>query len=380
MPIFGKYFPGPAQSVVYGQPAEGPLAEALVGTGSVALVTNTSLAREAALLERIEAALGGRCVARVTGVRAHSPRSDVVRLVRSLRDTDADAVVGLGGGSVCDLIKIARLCLANDIDSANAIDILRNPAADLRPAALRFVMLPTTLSAGEFTTVAGITDERGPSKDIFRHASLAPDTVILDPGMTAYTPTRLWSGTGIRAVDHAVETVCSIDAGPYFDALSLHALRLLHPALRRCAEDPADIDARAQCQTGAWLSIQGVSRGIALGASHGIGHALGGVTGMPHGETSCVLLPHVLRHNERINASRQALLSAAMGRPDAAAADVVAELVAVLGLPGRLRDAGIRRKDLPRVAGEAMHDHWVQTNPRRFDGADEVLTLLEAAW
>lgn len=380
MPIFGRYFPGPAQSVVYGQPAEGPLAEALAGTGSVALVTNSSLAREAALLARIDAALGGRCVARITGVRAHSPRSDVVRLVRTLRDMGADAVVGLGGGSVCDLVKIARLCLANDIDSANAIDTLRNPAADLRPATLRFVMLPTTLSAGEFTTVAGITDERGPNKDIFRHASLPPNTVILDPSMTAFTPTRLWSGTGIRAIDHAVETLCSIDAGPYFDALSLHALRLLYPALQRCARDPADIDARVQCQTGAWLSIQGVSRGIALGASHGIGHALGGVTGMPHGETSCVLLPHVLRHNEQTNASRQALAAAAMGRPDATAADVVAELVAFLGLPGRLRDAGVRREDLPRVAGEAMQDHWVHTNPRRFAGSDEVLALLEAAW
>jgi len=346
----------------------------------VALVTNSSLAQEVALLERIEASLGGRRVARITGVRAHSLRSDVIRVAGSLHDIGADAVVGLGGGSVCDLVKIARLCLANDIDSVDAIDTLRNTAAILRPAMLRFVMLPTTLSAGEFTTVAGITDERGPSKEIFRHASLPPDTVILDPSLTVSTPTRLWSGTGIRAVDHAIETWCSIDAGPYSDALSLHALRLLYPALQRCARGPADLDTRGQCQTGAWLSIQGVSRGIALGASHGIGHALGGVTGMPHGETSCVMLPHVLRHNERTNASRQSLLSSAMGRPDAAAADLVAELVECLGLPGRLRDAGVKREDLPRVASEAVHDHWVRTNPRPFAGADEVLALLEAAW
>ena len=380
MPVSGRHLPGPTQSVEYGQLAEDALAEALAGADRVALVTNSSLARNASLIDRIEGSLGRRCVGRITGVRAHSPRSDVVRVASSLRESGADTVVGLGGGSVCDLIKIARLCLANDISSAEAIDKLRDPTAVLRLPTLRFVMLPTTLSAGEFTTVAGITDERIPSKEIIRHASLPPDTVILDPSLTTSTPPRLWSGTGIRAVDHAIETWCSIGASPYSDALSLHALRLLYPALRRCAQDPTDLDARGQCQIGSWLSIQGVSRGISLGASHGIGHALGGVTGMPHGETSCVMLPHVLRYNEPANAARQAMLSDVMGRPDARAADLVAELVASLGLPGRLRDAGVKREDLARVASEAMHDHWVRTNPRPFLESGEILALLEAAW
>jgi maleylacetate reductase len=380
MPVSGKHLPGPAQTVVYGQPLGRALTEALPDAHRIALVTNSSLARDGALLELIEAALQGRSVIRITGVRAHSPRTDVVRGVEQLRKLGADAAIGLGGGSVCDLLKIARLCLANEVTSVDGIDLLRDAPATLRPATLPFVMLPTTLSAGEFTTVAGITDERGPSKEMFRHVSLPPDTVILDPELSARTPARLWSGTGIRAVDHAVETWCSIGAGPYSDALALHALRLLYPALRRCAQDPADLEARAQCQIGAWLSIQGVARGVPLGASHGIGHALGGVTGMPHGETSCVMLPHVLRFNAQADASRQALLSAAMGSPNLAAGDLVAGLVAELGLPGRLRDAGVKREDLPVVAREALHDPWIPTNPRPFADADEILALLETAW
>lgn len=381
MPVSGTHFPGPTQSVVYGRLAEDSLAEALSDASRVAFVTNSSLARNASLIARIEGSLGKRCVARLTGVRAHSPRSDAVRVASGLRESGVDTVVGLGGGSVCDLIKIARLCLANDIYSVDRIDRLRGSATSaLRPSILRFVMLPTTLSASEFTTVAGITDERIPSKEIFRHASLAPDTVILDPSLTTATPPKLWGGTGIRAVDHAIETWCSIDASPYSDALSLHALRILSPALRRCAQDPADLDARGQCQIGSWLSIQGVSRGISLGASHGIGHALGGVTGMPHGETSCVMLPHVLRYNAQANATRQAMLSDVMGRPNVPAADQVAELVACLGLPGRLRDAGVKREALARAASEAMHDHWVRTNPRPFVDSSDILALLDAAW
>lgn len=380
MPLSGIHRPGPAQTVIYGMPVEAAFGKVLDGTRRIAVVTNSSLSKNGALLERIEAASGGRCVARIAGVRAHSPRSDAIRVAAGLREAGVDMVIGFGGGSVCDLIKIARLCLANDIGSTEAIDALHEPTNPLKPATLRFLMVPTTLSAGEFTTVAGITDERGPSKEIFRHPSLPPDTVVLDPGLTFATPSRLWSGTGIRAVDHAIETWCSVDADPFSDALSLHALGLLFPALERCARDPSDPDVRGQCQVGAWLSIQGVSRGIALGASHGIGHALGGVTGMPHGETSCVMLPHVLRYNEAVNGERQALLASAMGRKGTALADLVAELVARLGLPGRLRDAGVRFEALPRIAGEAMRDRWVRTNPRRFSGIDQILALLEAAW
>ncbi|MFA7666822.1 MAG: iron-containing alcohol dehydrogenase [Burkholderiaceae bacterium] len=379
-PVAGIHLPGLAQTVIYGQPVEHVLADALAGARRVALVTNTSLVTGSDLPARIEAVLGERSVARISGVRAHSPRSDVVRVTAGLRDANVDAVIGLGGGSVCDLVKTARLCLVNDIASIEALDALRDPASIERPASLRFVMLPTTLSAGEFTPLAGITDERIPGKELFRHPSLPPDTVILDPALTRFTPARLWAGTGIRAVDHAIETWCSIDAGPYSDALSLHALRLLYPALLRCARAPADLQARGQCQSGAWLSIQGASRGVALGASHGIGHALGGVTGMPHGETSCVMLPHVLRHNAQADPSRQALLSAAMGRPDTSAGDLVAELVAQLGLPGRLRDAGVAREVLPQVAAEAIKDRWVATNPRPFASSDEILALLEVAW
>jgi maleylacetate reductase len=303
-----------------------------------------------------------------------------VRLAARLRG--ADAVVSVGGGSVCDAVKAARLCLANDVTEAADMDRLRGLHADaaVKPPTLASIAIPTTLSAGEFTPNAGVTDERGPRKESYKHPRMPPDVVILDPAMAAATPARLWFGTGMRVVDHAIESWCGIDATPFSDAMSLHALRLLVPALRRCASDRADLDAILQCQLGAWLSIQGFASGVLLGASHGIGHALGGTAGMPHGETSCVMLPHVLRFNAGVNESRQRDLSIAMERASMAAADVVAELVASLGLPGRLRDAGVPRELLPRVAQEGIRDAWVQTNPRPIDGAAGVLALLELAW
>ena len=105
-----------------------------------------------------------------------------------------------------------------------------------------------------------------------------------------------------------------------------------------------------------------------------------GTADVPHGYTSCVMLPHVLRFNHEVNAERQALVSEALGEPDAPAADVVATLIADLGLPGRLRDVGVKQDQLDTIAEHSMHDRWVHTNPRKIEGPATVRTLLDAAW
>lgn len=377
----GHYTPPPTQEVIYGK----SVAEALAGelkrrnAARVVFVTNTSLAGAGKLGASVTAALGAACVAEVSGIGAHSPREDVVRLARTLDKNNADLVVALGGGSVCDATKAATLCVANNVSTAADIDRLRTPQPVIAPS-LPFIAIPTTLSAGEYTGIAGVTDERVPRKEALIHPGLAPDVVVLDPVMTTATPPRLFFGTGIRAVDHAVETWCSINATPMVEALALHALRILPRALTRAKSHPDDLDNRLDCLIGAWLSVQGVSTGVDLGGSHAIGHVLGGTAGMPHGETSCVMLPHVLRYNLSVNAGRQATLAEAMGDAATPAADQIQALVASLDLPGRLRDADVPRDILPTIAEESMHDMWIGTNPRPFKSPDEVLPLLEAAW
>jgi maleylacetate reductase len=143
---------------------------------------------------------------------------------------------------------------------------------------------------------------------------------------------------------------------------------------------PNDLAARLNCLLGAWMSIMGSHNGVPMGASHGIGHVLGGTAGVPHGYTSCVMLPHVLRFNQPVNAERQAWVSSALGRPNEPAADAVAALIAGLGLPGRLRDVGVKQDQLDEIAAGSMHDRWVHTNPRKLDGPQAVRALLDAAW
>jgi maleylacetate reductase len=209
---------------------------------------------------------------------------------------------------------------------------------------------------------------------------MIPRTVILDPVASVPTPEWLFLSTGIRAVDHAVEGICSVNGQPISEGAAFHALRLLGKGLAAVKTDPADLGARLDCQIGAWMSMVGSQTGVSVGASHGIGHVLGGTAGVPHGYTSCIMLPHVLRFNHEVNADKQALVSEALGHPKEPAADVVGALIARLRLPTRLRDVGVKENQLDLIAENSMHDRCIHTNPRKIDGPAVIRTLLDAAW
>jgi len=375
------------QTVAFGVPIAEAIVEAVrrLSMRRVAVVTTNSLSGPGGLAEAVVKVLGSKFQSIVSGIHSHTPREDVIRVAKAL--DGIDGVVTIGGGSVCDSVKAARLCLANGISDPVGMDRLRpydkarnSEPDETRSPTIPFIAVPTTLSAGEFTSAAGVTDERGPLKQVFVYPRLSPDIVILDPEMTKQTPHRLFFSTGLRAVDHAVETWCSINRTPLSDAYSLHAARLLITSLRRVLDVPADMEARLDCMKGAWLSILGAAAGVKAGASHGMGHALGGSAGMPHGETSCVMLPHILRYNASVNGNRQAVIASAVGSPDMMLADIVSNLVAALGLPLRLRDAGVTESQIGDVATAAVHDPLLASNPRPISSLDVVLELLKQAW
>ena len=376
--------------VIYGTAFPEALAAEVerLGARAVFVLASGTLARETDTLERVRAALGNRLAGVFARVGAHTPRADVVAAAAEARAAGADLLATVGGGSVTDAAKVVGLCFGNDVTDPAQLDrfaatIAPDGGTRRPPTAapgLRAVAVPTTLSAGEYSWFAGCTDTARRVKQSFGHPLMVPRSVILDPALTRFTPEWLFLSTGVRAVDHAVEGVCSRDAQPFSDGAALHALRLLGPGLRAVKGNPADEPARLACQLGAWMSMVGVQNGVPMGASHGIGHVLGGTAGVPHGYTSCVMLPHVLRFNAPVNADRQAWVSEALGEPGRPAADVVAGLVAALGLPGRLRDVGVREDQLDRIAEESMHDRWVRTNPRDIEGPAAVRRLLDAAW
>jgi len=378
------------ENVVYGRPFAEALREEVERSGadSVFLLASGTLDRETDLVGEVRRALGNRLAGVCAKIGAHTPRSDVVDAANAAHAAGADLLATLGGGSVTDAAKMVAFCLANGVTEAAELDNYRavvgpdgkSRRPDAQAPAIRTVAIPTTLSAGEYTASAGCTDTVRQVKESYGHPLMMPKSVVLDPRATLHTPEWLFLSTGIRAVDHAVEDICSPECQPISEGASYHALKLLGRGLPGVKADPLDLDARLDCQLGAWMSMVGSQTGVPKGASHGIGHVLGGTAHVPHGYTSCVMLPHVLRYNLAVNAERQALVSEALGRPGMPAADVVAGLIAGLGLPGRLRDVGVTPEQLDRIAELSMHDRWIHTNPRKIAGPPVIRELLDAAW
>src|SRR5581483_1493366 len=380
----------PMERVIYGTTLADALAQEVerIGANAVYVLASGTLARETDVIDRVRGVLGNRLAGVCAKIGAHTPRIDVVAAANAAREARADALLTVGGGSVTDAAKMVGLCLGNDVTEPAHLDRFRatihpdgrTERPPLNAPGVRSIAVPTTLSAGEFTWFAGCTDTEQQVKESYGHALMMPRSVILDPAATIHTPEWLFLSTGIRAVDHAVEDMCSDFCQPISEGASFQSLRMLGHGLRGVKDDPMDMDARLECQIGAWLSMVGSQTGVPKGASHGIGHVLGGTAHVPHGYTSCVMLPHVLRFNHPVNAERQARVSEALGRPGHPAADAVAELINGLGLPMRLRDVGVKEDQLDRIAELSMHDRWIHTNPRKIDGPPEVRELLDAAW
>jgi len=239
--------------------------------------------------------------------------------------------------------------------------------------------VPTTLSGAEFSNLGGCTDPARKVKDLYTGRLIGGQVVILDPAATLYTPAGLWLSTGIRAVDHAVETVCSRKPQPFTDATCIHALRVLSKSLPANCANPVDLAGRLDSQLAVWLATTGLGR-VDWGASHGIGHQLGAVANVPHGHCSCVMLPSVLRWNRPVNAAQQAVVAQALGAKDGDAATAVAKLAETLGQPTRLRDVGVRPEHYDAIAAGAMQNVFVRSNPRPITEPAQIREILEMAW
>src|SRR5579863_3463215 len=171
------------------------------------VVTGRTLG-DSPLLEKVTRALGARCAAVFKGARQHVPRSVVSELEAEITRVDADSLISFGGGSPIDTCKVASHAFLTSRD-------------------LIHIAIPTTLSAGEYTHAGGVTDETTRVKSGVSDPRLAPRTVINDPELTLATPDWLWVATGMRALDHAIETIYAIRHHPLSDALGAKAIALL---------------------------------------------------------------------------------------------------------------------------------------------------------
>jgi maleylacetate reductase len=348
------------------------------------VVTSASVATSETV-KRIVDELGDRYAGLTAGIRAHVPLADVLSAAEAAREAEADCVVAVGGGSAMDAAKVVALALRYGIsDAAGLAPYAGFRRESMHPAGIDqwpvVAAVPTTLSAAEFTYWGGVFDPGTLTKVAYSHPYMGPRYIALDPAATVSTPRALFLSSGMKAVDHAVERLATIDIDPLSEAHAEKSLRMLATALRAVAADPAGLEARLDAQTGMAIGMASPATAVKVGASHALGHALGAHNDVPHGLTSCVLLPSVLRWCEETNPRRQAVILAAMGGREETAADAVARLVADLGLPGRLRDVGVEPAQFAAVAEKAFTDMAIVGSPRRPGSPGDLVEILEMAY
>jgi alcohol dehydrogenase class IV len=359
-----------------------------MGARRVFLMVGGHLRRETDEVSKIEAALGVRHATTWSEMSAHTPRNDVLAATLAARAAGADLIVTVGGGSLTDGGKIVALMLRHGVTDREGFDQFRtyvkrngtvvNPTFD--GPDVRIICVPTTLSGGEFNTLAGSTDEVSRHKQGYDHRLMAPVVVVLDPALTVHTPEWLWLSTGVRAVDHAVETLASYRSNAFCDGVADSALRLLAAGLTASKQSPSDLDARLQCQIGAWQSMLAVVGGVPMGASHAIGHVLGAACDVPHGYTSCVMSPYVQAWNAEVDDRRQGRIADCVGAPGLSASAALDRLIRGLGMPRRLSEVGVREDQLALVAEHTLKDIWGRTNPRPISSAEDVMQILRRAF
>jgi len=370
----GEYHFTRLETVVFGVGKVESLGRELARRGAkrALIVTGKTLGRSK-LLDKVKNAAGPAIAGVFTGAAQHVPSHTVTELVEEARRVGADAMVSFGGGSPIDTVKNAAWQLMG------AREILH-------------IAMPTTLSAGEFTPGGGVTDESTKVKGGVADPRLQARVVILDPALTVETPAWLWASTGMRALDHAVEGSYSTRHQIVTDTLATRAIAMLTehllPSLQTHGDNENELEHRVQCQLAAWLSIFGMSN-TRSGISHALGHQVGPMWNVPHGVTSCITLPHVMRFMAEVAADRFGPIAEGFGvrfdarSPRSAAmecADRAAKFIGKFEVPTRLRDVSVPREEISRIAGTVLEE-VKRANTVGVDVTlEQLIAILDAAY
>jgi maleylacetate reductase len=340
-------YQGSAAHIVFGEGRADTAGEWIEKLGHrKALVLSTPHQKDDA--ERLATKLGGLAAGVFPGAVMHTPVDVTETAMLAVRDSGADCVVSLGGGSTTGLGK--AIAYRTNLDQ---------------------IVIPTTYAGSEVTSILGQTE--GGRKTTVKDAKILPEVVIYDATLTTGLPIGLSVTSGLNAMAHAVEALYAQDRNPISSLMAAEGLRAFRKALPEISKTPHDLSVRADGLYGAWLcgTVLGT---VGMALHHKICHSLGGTFDTPHADTHAIMLPHTAGFN-------------AVAVPDllAPAAEIFGgsvggglwDFAKSIGAPMALRDLGLTEADLDKAAQIATENaYW---NPRAIDRAS-IRELLQQAW
>ncbi len=348
------------------------------------VVTDKDLVKNTDIPERIKKALGNLYAGIFSGVEADSGLHIVNQGAEIGKGLGADCLVSVGGGSAIDTAKGMAILLkeGGKLQDYAGFQVLTRPQTP-------HIVIPTTAGTGsEVTYIAVIKDHEAGRKLLFGDYNILPSVAILDPRMTEGLPPRLTAATGMDAMSHAIEAMHSLQKEPMADGMALHAIRLIKEFLPGAVKNGKDMTARGQMLVAANLAGAAFSN-AQVGIVHALAHSVGARFKVHHGVANSILLPACLRYNaDACGDVYLDILSAfgvdVKGTPADKAGDLLAdeisEFTEQLGLPQKLREAGVPEEGLKECSELALSDGAIVYNPKFIDDSAEVLKVYRQAW
>jgi maleylacetate reductase len=356
----------------------------------VALVCSHTLRRDTDVVQRIETALAGRIVTIIDDVGEHAPVGNVLRGADALRAAEADVMVSVGGGSVLDFCKFVQLAISENVRSREALLGFQwrvsDDGAELLPAAtsppaIRQIAVPTTLATAEWTPGGTPIDETTRQKARLMAVRAAPIAIVYDPEILRHTPAALLAATGIRGLDHAINTACAAQPHPLASLLAEKAIALYVEHLPCLRGEATDLAVLSQLQFATWFTGMGqVSMSNYHGFSHWMVHVLAPLAGIGHSDAACVLMLAQARWFEPVARERYAALVRGLGQGGSSFPDLLEALLIKLNLPTTFADIGVDdalvEASIPLALAHPLLRRW---NLREIRGADELRQLMALA-
>ncbi|KAH6995570.1 alcohol dehydrogenase [Ilyonectria sp. MPI-CAGE-AT-0026] len=338
-------------------------------SSKVFILTGASISAKTPLIQRLEGLLGKFHAGTYTGIKQHGQAEGVDEATELVAQTEAvDTILSVGGGSPIDSAK--TVCFR-----------IHERTGKL----LTHITIPTTLSAAECTAGGGFTRSDG-TKVGFMHPSMGVATILYDASFARFTPQSLWLSTGMRAVDHAVETMYHPNASEMpWKALALWSAAGLAEGLPQSklvhgSDDGNDVTTKLQLAAFASSGLRGSNFRGGMGLSHSLGHALGSPYGIPHGETSCLTLAPVIRHkaeNDTMAATQLARLLPAMGGQRRCGSDLADALEVAQRVEDLVVDLGLAQPTLSARGVDREQARVIAAKIPGEEAKDLILGLVE---
>ena len=305
-------------------------------------------------------------------IKANPSETNLMTGLAIYREDNHDGFIALGGGSAMDLGKAIALMAKTDVSWRTLEDKQggwRNVNADeIAP----WIAVPTTAGTGsEASADTVIVDEESGNKRVLFHPALMATGVIADPELTLGLPAHLTAFTGLDALTHCIEALCSPLFHPMAEGIALEGIRLIAENLPKAYEDGSNLEARSNMMAAATMGGTAFMKG--LGLVHALSHAAGGLLNSQHGLTNAIFLPYAMAFNQDVIESKMARAARALGLKEKSCSgmiDWVMDFRKRLGIPHTSESIGVNEDNIEQLAKMAAADSAMLTNPKKAKAAD----------